>query len=88
VVTCSADGSEIVYYAPQNPDHQMFVGPPRGPFKTFGVTGRITGTAFSPDNSMLYVMLFQPSGETSLVRISVHELRTITSADDLDAAPN
>ena len=88
VVSCSADGSEIVYYAPQNPDHQMFVGPPRGPFKTFGVTGRITGTAFSPDNSMLYVMLFQPSGETSLVRISVHELRTKTIAHDLDAAPN
>src|SRR5579864_4476821 len=25
VVSCSADGNEIVYYAPQNPDHQMFV---------------------------------------------------------------
>ena len=33
-------------------------------------------------------MLFQPSGETSLVRISVHELRTKTIAHDLDAAPN
>ena len=88
VVSCSADGSEITYYIFGNPDHQMFVGPPRGPFKTFGVTGRITGTAFSPDNSMLYVMLFQPSGETSLVRISVQELRTKTIAHDLDAAPN
>ncbi len=71
-----------------NPDRQMFVGSPHGPFKTFGVTGRITGTAFSPDNNMLYVLLFQPSGETSLVRISVHELRTKTIASDLDAAPN
>ena len=88
VVGCSTDGQEIAYYIFGNPDRQMFVGPPRGPFKTFGVTGRITGTAFSPDNSMLYVMLFQPSGETSLVRISVHELRTKTIAHDLDAAPN
>ena len=85
VVGCSTDGQEIAYYIFGNPDRQMFVGPPRGPFKTFGVTGRITGTAFSPDNSMLYVMLFQPSGETSLVRISVHELRTKTIAHDLDA---
>ena len=88
IVGCSPDGSEIVYYIPQNPDRQVFVGPVHGPFKTFGVTGRITGTAFSPDNSMLYVLLFQPSGETSLVRISVHELRTKTIAHDLDAAPN
>jgi Tol biopolymer transport system component len=88
VVGCSADGSEIVYYIPQNPDRQMFVGPVRGPFKAFGVTGRITGTAFSPDGSMLYVLLFQPSGETSLVRIAVHELRTKTIAHDLDASPS
>jgi Tol biopolymer transport system component len=88
VVGCSSDGQEIAYYIFGNTDRQMFVGPPRGPFKTFGVTGRITGTAFSPDNSMLYVMLFQPSGDTSLVRISVHELRTKTIASNLDAAPN
>jgi len=87
IVGCSTDGSEIVYYIPQNPDRQVFVGPVHGPFKAFGVTGRITGTAFSPDNSMLYVLLFQPSGETSLVRISVHELRTKTIAHDLDATP-
>jgi hypothetical protein len=88
VVSCSTDGHEIAYYIFGNPDRQMFVGPPHGPFKTFGVTGRITGTAFSPDNNMLYALLFQPSGETSLVRISVHELRTKTIANDLDAAPN
>jgi Tol biopolymer transport system component len=87
VAACSADGNEIVYYAPENPDRQMFVGPAHGPFKAFGVTGRITGTAFSSDGSMLYVLLFQPSGATSLVRIAVHELRTKTIAHDLDAAP-
>lgn len=87
VVGCSADGNEIVYYVPENPDRQMFVGPVHGPFKTFGVTGRITGTAFSPDGSMLYVLLFQRSGATSLVRIAVHELHTKTIAHDLDAAP-
>ena len=48
VVNCSADGGEIVYYIPENPDRQMFVGPVHGPFKTFEVTGRITGTAFRP----------------------------------------
>ncbi len=88
VVGCSTDGHEIAYYIFGNPDRQMFVGPPHGPFKTFGVTGRITGTAFSPDNNMLYVLLFQPSGATSLVRISVHELRTKTIVHDLDASPD
>ena len=66
----------------------MFVGPVHGPFKTFEVTGRITGTAFSPDGSMLYVLLFEASGETSFVRISLQELRAKTIAHDLDAAPN
>lgn len=84
---CSADGSEIVYYVPSNPDRQIFVGPMHGPFKTFGVTGRITATAFSPDGNMLYLLLFEPSGESSLVRISVHELHSKTIAHDLDASP-
>ena len=88
VVNCSADGGEIVFYIPENPDRQMFVGPVHGPFKTFEVTGRITGTAFSPDGSMLYVLLFEASGETSFVRISLQELRAKTIAHDLDAAPN
>ncbi len=84
---CSADGNEIVYYVPSNPDRQIFVGPVKGPFKTFGVTGRITATAFSPDGNMLYLLLFQPSGESSLIRISVHELHSKTIAHDLDASP-
>jgi len=87
VVNCSADGSELVYYIPENPDRQLFVGPVHGPFKAFGVSGRITGTEFSPDGNMLYVSLFQPSGETSLVRIAIHELHTKTIAHDLDAEP-
>ncbi len=87
VMGCSADGSEIVYYVPSNPDRQIFVGPVKGPFKTFGVTGRITATAFSPDGNMLYLLLFQPSGESSLIRISVHELHSKTIAHDLDASP-
>ncbi|MGH9744775.1 MAG: hypothetical protein ACRD59_01540 [Candidatus Acidiferrales bacterium] len=88
VIGCSADGGVIVYYVPTNPDRQIFVGPARGPFKTFGVTGRITATAFSPDGSTLYVLLFQPTGASSLVRISVSEQRTKAIAHDLDAAPN
>jgi hypothetical protein len=88
VVGCSADGSEIVYYVPQNQDRQIFVGPVHGPFKTFGIAGRITATAFSPDGSILYVLLFQPTGESSLVRIAVHEGRSKTIAHDLDASPN
>src|SRR5262249_11060154 len=61
IVTCSADGGEIAYYIPENPDRQIFVGPMRGPFRTFGLSGRITATAFSPDGNMLYVLLFGES---------------------------
>jgi Tol biopolymer transport system component len=87
IMGCSSDGSEIVYYVPSNPDRQIFVGPIHGPFKTFGVTGRITATAFSPDGNTLYLLLFEPSGGSSLIRISVHELRSKTIAHDLDASP-
>lgn len=87
IVACSSDGSEIVYYIPENPDRQIFVGPVRGPFRTFGVSGRITATAFSPDGNMLYLLLFQPSGASSLVRIAIHEGRSKAIAHDLDAAP-
>src|SRR5215469_11455530 len=38
VVGCSSDASEIVYYQPDNPSRQLFVGPVKGPFKTFDVT--------------------------------------------------
>jgi hypothetical protein len=88
IVSCSPDGNEIVYYVPENPDRQIFVGAVHGPFRTFGVTGRITATAFSPDGNFLYLLLFEPSGASSLVRISIHEGRSKTIAADLDAAPN
>jgi WD40 repeat protein len=88
IVSCSADGNEIVYYVPENPDRQIFVGAVRGPFRTFGVSGRITATAFSPDGNMLYLLLFEPSGASSLVRIAIHEGRSKTIASDLDASPN
>src|SRR5262249_36734052 len=56
-VACSADGSTIAYFAIGNPDGQIFVGPKSGPFRTFGVTGDITATAFSSDGNLLYVLL-------------------------------
>ena len=87
VIHCSSDGSQIVYYSASNPDRHLFVGPAHGPFKDFGVTGRITAAEFSPDGSMLYLLLFQANGESSLVRISVHELHSKTIAHDLDASP-
>src|SRR5215472_3643459 len=88
VAACSSDANEIVYYQPDNPDGQLFVGPVKGPFRTFEVTGRITATAFSPGGDYLYVLLFEPTGNSSLVRIAIHEGRTRTIAQDLDAAPD
>ncbi|MGA8144587.1 MAG: hypothetical protein WB987_11915 [Candidatus Acidiferrales bacterium] len=88
VVRCSPDGSEIVYFEAASADRQLFIGPARGPFKAYGVAGRITATAFSADNNALFVLLFQPNGGSSLVRIAVHELRSKTIAHELDAAPN
>ena len=51
------------HYISGNPDRQMFVGSPHGPFKTFGVTERITGTGFRPITTCSTFRCFSPRGD-------------------------
>lgn len=83
---CSPKGSELAYYDLSNPVETLFAGP-RDVYKDYGVTGRITSLAFSPDGNALYAMLFQSTGKSNLVRVSIHDLRSNTIASDLDANP-
>ena len=58
-----------------------------GVLKNFQVAGKITAMAFSPDGSALYVLAFQPTGESTLVRIAPQTLASKTIAANLDASP-
>jgi WD40-like Beta Propeller Repeat len=86
VFECSPDGSEIAYYRENEPEEGLLVGT-FGKLKNFQVAGKITAMAFSPDGNALYVLMFQLTGESSLVRITPNTLISKTLATDLDASP-
>ncbi|MGA8221637.1 MAG: hypothetical protein WB780_08275 [Candidatus Acidiferrales bacterium] len=86
IFQCSADGSEIAYYRSTEPEDGLFVGP-LDHLKNFQVAGKVTGMAFSPDGNALFIEMFHPTGESSLVRIAPHSLAAKTLAANLDASP-
>jgi Tol biopolymer transport system component len=86
IFQCSADGSEIAYYRPGELEEGLFAGT-LGELKNYQVGGKITSMAFTPDGNALYVVAFQSSGESSLVRILPHSQSTKTLATNLDASP-
>ncbi|MGB0033858.1 MAG: hypothetical protein WBP79_00090, partial [Candidatus Acidiferrales bacterium] len=86
VAVCSPDGSEVAYYSVGSPEQGIFISR-RGEVRNYGVTGTITAMAFSPDGEMFYDLLFQPNGESALVRINVHTSAARTIASHLDASP-
>jgi Tol biopolymer transport system component len=83
---CSPKGREFAYYDSSNAGQMLFVGP-RDAYKDYGITGRVTAMDFTPDGSALFALLFQPTGKSTLVRVSIHDLRSTTIASDLDASP-
>lgn len=86
IFQCSVDGSEIAYYRASGPEGGLFVGPPDH-LRNFQVSGKVTAMAFSADGNALYVLTFQPTGESSLARIAPHSLTAKTLATNLDASP-
>jgi len=86
VFECSPDGSEIAYYRENSPGEGLLVGT-MGNLKSFQLAGKITSMVFSADGSALYVLMFQPTGESSLVRIAPNTQASRTIATALDASP-
>jgi Tol biopolymer transport system component len=85
VFQCSPDGKALAYYHSDVPEEGLFLGTP-GDFRNFQIPGRVIAMTFSPDSNALYVLLFPPSGKSSLARIRVNDLNTRVIASDLDAS--
>jgi Tol biopolymer transport system component len=83
---CASDETELAYYRANATDEEVFIDA-EGRVRDYGVSGRITGMAFSPDNNFFYALLFLPSGESSLVRIEVSTGASRVMASHLDASP-
>lgn len=86
ILACSPSGKEIAYYRLSAPN-SVFIGTRNGEFHGYGITGSVTAMAFSPDDEDFYETLFQPNGETFLVRINVRTSKSTTLASHLDASP-
>jgi Tol biopolymer transport system component len=86
IFQCSADGSEIAYYLPGEPEGGLFVGP-LGELRNYQVAGRITSMAFTPDGNALYAVVFRDTGDSSLIRILLQSKSTKTLVANLDASP-
>jgi hypothetical protein len=87
VFQCSADGSEIAYYRPEELEAEGLFAGALGELRNYQVTGRITSMAFTPDGNALYAVVFHSTGESSLIRILPHSQSTKTVATGLDASP-
>jgi Tol biopolymer transport system component len=83
---CGKDGTEIGYFRFSAADQKVFVDLD-GKVKDYSVTGRVIGMAFSPDGDYFYDLLFEPSGQSSLVRISVNTGTAKVIVNRLDANP-
>jgi Tol biopolymer transport system component len=86
VAIFTADSRELAYYRSGIPSPVIFVKA-QDQVRDYEISGRVTSMAFSPDRDYFYDLLFQASGESSLVRISVNTGATKVMASHLDASP-
>jgi Tol biopolymer transport system component len=86
IPVCSPDGNEIAFYKASAPERAIFVGA-RNNYHDYPLSGKVTSMAFSRDGEVFYYLVFQPNGESSLVRIEVRTGKTRTIAGHLDASP-
>lgn len=86
VAVFTGDSSELAYYRSGAPSQVIFVKA-QNQVRDYEISGRVTSMTFSHDRDYFYDLLFQPSGESSLVRISVNSGATKAIASHLDASP-
>ncbi len=85
-VHCGSGEGEIGYFRFSARNQKVFVGLD-GKVTDYGVTGSVIGMAFSPNGEYFCVLSFEPSGESSLVRINVHSGAAKEIVNDLDTNP-
>ncbi|HXW56214.1 MAG TPA: hypothetical protein VEJ67_10725 [Candidatus Cybelea sp.] len=86
VPVCAAQETEFAYYRPNSSEQAVFINA-GGHVRDYGISGRLTAMAFSPDGNYLYLLLFLPKGESSLVRVDVNRGTTKPVTSHLDASP-
>lgn len=86
IPVCGKDATELAYYRAGAADQEVFLDI-RDRIRGYGVSGRITAMAFSPDGDYFYELLFLPTGESSLVRIDANTGASKIVARHLDASP-
>jgi Tol biopolymer transport system component len=83
---CARDSNELAYYRSDAPDQSVFINV-NGRFRDYGIAGRVTAMAFSPDGNYFYGLLFLPSGQSTLIRIDANTGQSRVIATRLDASP-
>lgn len=86
LLVCGKDETEVGYFRPSATDQEVFVNLD-GRVRDYGVSGRVIGMAFSPDGDYFYDLLFEPTGQSSLVRINVNTGAAKAIVNHLDASP-
>lgn len=81
----ATDGT-LAFYLSQKPEDGIFVGTSTTP-KRYALNGSVTGFAFSPSGNAIYVLLWQPDGSSSLVRVTTKTGRVEIIASKIDACP-
>jgi Tol biopolymer transport system component len=86
VPVCAAEETEFAYYRANSSEQAIFVNE-GGRVRDYGISGHLTAMVFSPNGNYLYLLLFLPNGESSLVRVDVNTGTTRAVASHLDASP-
>jgi Tol biopolymer transport system component len=86
IPVCARDANELAYYRSDAPDQSVFINV-NGRFRDYGIAGRVTAMAFSPDGNYFYGLLFLPSGQSTLIRIDANTGQSRVVASRLDASP-
>jgi Tol biopolymer transport system component len=80
----SPDGSEVAYFRLRQRDKGLFVGDAQQQ-RRFPLEGSISGFTWSPDDHLIYLMVWHEDSLTSLMRINLESGGIETLAKDLDA---
>jgi len=83
---CSPDLRRIAFYRTGEQDRSVFVGTLES-YREYPVNGKVISLAFSPDSEMLYVLVFQANGESTLSSLEVRTGKMNVIANHLDASP-
>lgn len=86
IPVCATNTSEIAYYKPNAPQQSIFIDM-NGSVRDYGISGRVTAAAFSPNGNYLYALLFLPSGQSALIRIDAHSGQSHIVGSHFDASP-